>query len=102
EREFRGFGRVDHRDSETLAGYGPALAPPTETRTWFYQGPVGDEFGAWSESDFSGEYWTGDAPVFSRPAPLTTWLNALPRRARRDALRAMRAKVLRSEVYVLD
>lgn len=61
EREFRGFGRVDHRDTETFESYHSAglhqnqpfleiksehFSPPTETRTWFHQGPVGDEFGS--------------------------------------------------------
>src|SRR5262249_24613479 len=54
EREFRGFGRVDERDSEafeSLNAGGPgadrafnqlaaaAFSPPLETRTWFHQGP---------------------------------------------------------------
>ena len=48
ERQFRGFGRVDHRDSEAF-GASPDVpaehfSPPTETRTWFHQGAIGDRF----------------------------------------------------------
>src|SRR5205807_1753885 len=56
EREFRGFGRVDQRDTEIFDEYHAsdlhpdrpfepvkpaAFSPPTETRIWFHQGPVG-------------------------------------------------------------
>jgi hypothetical protein len=102
EREFRGFGRVDQRDSEELkdfhgAGLHPpdrpfnavpvqAFSPPTETRTWFHQGPIGEEFGDWYETDFSAEFWPGDPQQLSRPPPMTAFLKTLPRRAKRDAL----------------
>lgn len=52
--------------------------------------------------DFSGEYWPGDPAVLSRPAAMTAALHALPRRRKRDALRAMRGSVLRTERYALD
>jgi RHS repeat-associated protein len=118
EREFRGFGRVDQRDSEAFDDYHTAglhpperafqdvpatgFSPPTETRTWFHQGPVGDEFGGWTEQDLSAEYWNGNPPAIFRPAAQTAFLDGLPRRARRDALRALRGRVLRSELYALD
>lgn len=117
EREFRGFGRVDQRDSEVFTDFhGSGLhaeqafetvateqfSPPLETRTWFHQGPVGDEFGEWEELDFSGEYWPDDPSVLSRPQAMTELLKALPRREKRDALRALRGSVLRTELYALD
>jgi RHS repeat-associated protein len=117
EREFRGFGRVDQRDTEVFedfhaSGLHPgrafesvpahAFSPPTETRTWFHQGPVGDEFGEWAEPDFALEFWPGDPPAFARPAPMTEWLKAQPRRVKRDALRTLRGSILRSELYALD
>ncbi|MGR9046817.1 MAG: toxin TcdB middle/N-terminal domain-containing protein, partial [Gammaproteobacteria bacterium] len=117
EREFRGFGRVDQRDSEVFADFhgnglhgerafeavaAERFSPPLETRTWFHQGPVGDEFGDWEELDFSGEYWPGDPPVLSRPQAMSELLEALPRRRKRDALRALRGSVLRTELYALD
>ncbi|UZR27237.1 SpvB/TcaC N-terminal domain-containing protein [Methylococcus mesophilus] len=117
EREFRGFGRVDRRDSEVFADFhgsglhgGQAFetvaasrfSPPLETRTWFHQGPVGDEFGDWTELDFSAEYWPEDPPALGRPQAMTEALNTLPRRRKRDALRALRGSVLRTELYALD
>jgi len=119
EREFRGFGRVDQRDSEAFDEYhGLGLdragrtftsvearffAPPTETRSWFCLGPVGEEFGDWSEVDYSHEFWSGDAPSLARPADVIAALDSLPnRRARRDALRTLRGRVLRTELYARD
>jgi RHS repeat-associated protein len=112
EREFRGFGRVDQRDSESFAAWhaaagAPAIepehfSPPTETRTWFHQGPQGDAFGAWHEADHTAEFWAEDPPVLSRPAAVEELLARLPRRSRRDALRALRGRVLRGETYALD
>ncbi|WP_460223211.1 toxin TcdB middle/N-terminal domain-containing protein [Paraburkholderia terrae] len=117
EREFRGFGRVDQLDTELFgdfhaAGLHPdrpfeavkieAFSPPTETRTWFHQGPIGDEFGDWNEADFSGEFWADDPQMLSRPASMAELLKALPRRVKRDALRALRGTILRTELYALD
>jgi RHS repeat-associated protein len=118
EREFRGFGRVDQRDTEVFADFhaaglhpeerafaqvrSGAFSPPTETRTWFHQGPVGDEFGDWEETDFGDEFWPEDPQVFSRPPAMTAFLNGLPRRAKRDALRTLRGHILRTELYALD
>jgi RHS repeat-associated protein len=117
EREFRGFGRVDQRDTEVFAQFNAKglhvdraftqveagmFAPPLETRTWFHQGPIGDEFGDWREVDYSGEYWSGDPQVLIRPQSMVEMLKALPRRARRDALRTLRGSILRTELYALD
>jgi hypothetical protein len=117
EREFRGFGRVDQRDTEVFEEYhAPGLHPenhfeavdtemfssPLETRTWFHQGPIGDEFGDWEETDFSNEFWAADPNVLTRPYEMVAFLKNIPRRARRDALRAMRGRILRTELYALD
>jgi RHS repeat-associated protein len=117
EREFRGFGRVDQRDTEVFEEYhAPGLhpenhfetvdtemfSPPLETRTWFHQGPIGDEFGGWEETDFSNEFWAEDPNVLTRPSEMVEFLKNMPRRARRDALRAMRGRILRTELYALD
>jgi RHS repeat-associated protein len=76
--------------------------PPTETRNWFHLGPVGDEFGEWAEVYFEDEYWSGDPSVLKRPQEVRDLLRTLPRRAKRDALRAMRGSQLRTELYALD
>ena len=118
EREFRGFGRVDQRDTEVFERYnapgrhgdGQAFepvarqmfSPPTETRTWFHQGAIDGEDGDWTEADYGPEYWPGDPPALARPSALDDLLRSLPRSDRRDALRALRGSVLRTELYALD
>jgi hypothetical protein len=42
------------------------FSPPTETRTRFHRGPVGDEFGDLQEIDFTNDFWAaihGCSPV---------------------------------------
>jgi hypothetical protein len=123
EREFRGFGRVDHRDAEEFSGSASVppqyFSPPTETRTWFHQGAIGDRFDGWMESDsrpsvprqkrFIDEYykepWPGSRPqarVLSRPSAMNDFIGGLPPSVRRDAFRSMRGRVLRTELYALD
>lgn len=119
EREFRGFGRVDQRDTEVFKDYHASglhserpfeavstqsFSPPTETRIWFHQGPVGEEFGEWAEADYSGEYFPDDPQRLERPGDFATFLEdaAIPRRVKRDAVRALRGSILRTELYALD
>lgn len=117
EREFRGFGRVDQRDSETFQHYHaenllPGISfeavqtehfsPPLETRSWFHQGPIGGEFGEWKETDFSHEFWQVDPNMLERSTPMKSFLINLPRRSKRDALRTLRGRLLRTELYALD
>lgn len=104
EREFRGFARVDQLDGERFPTEEGEIqfSPPTETRTWFHQGPVGDSDSDWVELDLSNEYWSGDPSTIPRSAPSMTLLAGLPRRRRRDAVRALRGSVLRTELYARD
>ncbi|MGE3289369.1 MAG: SpvB/TcaC N-terminal domain-containing protein [Dehalococcoidia bacterium] len=96
EREFRGFGRVDQRDTEVIEG--EFFSPPIETRTWFHQGALGDRFDGPREADYVGEYWRGDPPAL----PATALPTDVTAAQRRDALRGMRGRVLRTELYALD
>ena len=67
EREFRGFGRVDQRDTEVFDNPTGSYSPPTETRTWFHLGPVdGTQFGDWQEANFSNEFWPGDSQMLEK------------------------------------
>ena len=110
DREFRGFGRVDQRDTETLGdgtigtftGPDGTLSPPVESRTWFHQGPIREDGEEVRESDFAAEYWPGDPQVLERPPEMLALLKRLPRRARADALRSLRGIMLRTELYALD
>src|SRR5690554_304025 len=126
EREFRGFARVDTVDTESFERFNfneklkvkneeleePLInnllnsteyySPPVMTKSWFYPGPVGEDFTRWHEVDFTDEYWAGDENVLERTQEMKALLASLPRRARRDALRTMRGTLLRSETYGLD
>lgn len=118
EREFRGFGMVEHLDTQVFHLYNRLdpdevrsvfkeaervhFSPPTLTKTWFHLGPVGDEFGEWEEVDYSCEFWGGDPQVLDRPKSMADFLKGLPRRAKRDAFRALRSSILRTELYALD
>lgn len=102
EREFRGFGRVDRYDAEEFStaevGGGATVpySPPVLTRTWYHLGPVHDPDIGWTVPDFSGEFWSGDR-LPAAPEP-----GGLAERAGRDAVRALRGRPLRSEMYGLD
>jgi RHS repeat-associated protein len=123
EREFHGFGRVDTRDTESFADHNASglhgdrsftpvpersFSPPVERRTWFHPGAVEDGAGGWGENDLSGEYWAEPWPgapgaaLLPRPAWVAGLLAGLPPRDRRDALRALRGRVIRTELYARD
>lgn len=119
EREFRGFGMVEQFDTESFANYNASglhsadtlfaaidlkyFSAPTLTKTWFHQGPVGEESGEWEEQDYTGEYWSGDPQLLKHTEAVNTFLHTLPqRRIKRDALRTLRGSMLRSELYALD
>ncbi len=131
EREFRGFGRVDQFDTETFQRYNEeglhgaeefeavsetSFSPPLHTKSWFYLGPVGSEYGDWKIPDFSKEYFVDpdlsgddlaayldrDIDSFKIQDNLNSYLSSMPRRARRDAHRALRGSSLRTELFALD
>ncbi len=129
EREFRGFGMVEQRDTESFDDYNSAglhgdpgafhkveqqFSPPTLAKTWFHQGPVGEEFGDWAETDYTHEYWQQDPQLLGHTDAVNAFLRgyndrgpgAMPspgnRRIKRDALRTLRGSILRSELYALD
>lgn len=115
EREFRGFGRVDRFDTETgdvgaavddaLRAVEPAhLSPPTCTRSWFHLGPVeADTDDGWAELDLTAEHWVGDPALLGHIDGVSAFLAGLPdRQSRRDALRALRGRLLRTELFALD
>lgn len=99
EREFRGFGRVDQLDAETFTGGDRAVSPPTLLRTWFHQGAVDGDDGAWRELDYRPEQWTGPG---RDPLALADLLAGAGAPGSRDAARSLRGSVLRSELYALD
>ncbi|MFK4067209.1 SpvB/TcaC N-terminal domain-containing protein [Streptomyces sp. NPDC029674] len=109
EREFRGFARVDRLDTETFTQASlphereEHFSPPTLTKSWFHPGPVAAaEASEWTEADLRHEYFGGDAPMLPRPPGQSAFLASLPRAARRSALRALRGRLQRTELYALD
>lgn len=127
EREFRGFAQVDALDTETFERFNAEglfnattsavqgtseidftgvssefYTPPVLTKSWFYPGPIGQDYSRWKEPDFSDQYWQGDHNLLDRTQQTKTLLASLPRSARRDALRTFRGTLLRSEVYAQD
>ena len=123
ERKFRGFGRVEQFGTESFETYDSVglhgadvlfakidrqyFSQPTLTKTWFHQGPVGDEFGDWQELDWSDEYWSGDPNMLRHTELVNQFLTHWPstpdgRRVKRDALRSLRGSILRTELYALD
>jgi RHS repeat-associated protein len=122
EREFRGFGMVDQRDTEehhddTLfpdveTGNEDAASfnPPVLTRTWFHTGAF-LEAGAVSKQ-YAHEYWVepalrGDDPadVVAREAlfvPDSVLDPNLSGEEMREAYRALKGSPLRIEVYAED
>jgi len=111
EREFRGFACVEQEDTETFdEQHGgldrTAFAPPVLTRTWYHLGPVavtgGPDGGGWTALELAAEHWPGDPSLLDASAGVSTALRDLTGPERRDAMRAMRGRVLRAEVYARD
>lgn len=112
EREFRGFGLVEQRDTEEI-GTVPAISaftpdtnwdkasfvPPVVTKTWFHTGAYLEQERL--EAYFKrGEYYQGDPmAVFLPDTVLPTNLSA---QEEREACRALKGAVLRQEIYAFD
>jgi RHS repeat-associated protein len=80
----------------------PVDSPPTRTITWFHLGPVGPASGDWTDSGaLTADYWPGDPPL--QPYLDQT---AIPGAAHtpqgREALRGLRGRILRTELYADD
>ena len=80
----------------------PADSPPARTVTWFHLGPVGPATGDWTDSgELTGDYWPSDPPL--QPYLDQT---AIPGEAHspqvREALRGLRGRILRTELYADD
>ncbi|MGW0875341.1 SpvB/TcaC N-terminal domain-containing protein [Streptomyces sp. NPDC002740] len=90
EREFRGFAFVEHRDALSYeAAGGRAYEPPAVTRRWQHTGNP-------TAVRFADRYWNGGAgPLL----PDTVLPGGLTAEEEREAVRALRGRVLREEVY---
>jgi RHS repeat-associated protein len=124
EREFRGFGMVEHWDTEALealtgAGDAPESSnaataselPPVHTKSWFHTGAsvagthVSDFFASGRDSH-EGEYYREpgrtDAEARALELPDTVLPGGLTDDEEREACRALKGSLLREEVYALD
>ncbi len=110
EKEFRGFGRVDQKDAETVEHFvrqSGGMAnnaveaglhqPPVLTRTWFHTGAAMANDG---QAEFD-DYFTTPAAGENWP-PQTTLPSGLSPHGRQEALRACKGTLVRKEVYALD
>jgi len=120
EREFRGFGMVEQWDTEEHRGDTDfpeaedtnwdvtSWMPPLHTKTWFHTGAL-IEASAVSQQ-YQHEYWVepalrGDAQVDKRSAMSildSVFSDSLSGAEIREAYRALRGMVLRTEVYADD
>ena len=102
EREFRGFGRVERQDAETLSVDAESTdVSPILTKTWYHTG-------AWQQTaslfkQYEREYFPGDDRTAKMFEPKFDWGENEPSAEEvRQANMALKATVLRSEVYGLD
>lgn len=111
DREFRGFGMVEQWDSEHLSALtdgDPAAAalesiphiPPVYTRSWFHTGAYLDR-GRISRL-FETEYFRGATAQAEALLDDTVLPLGLDPDEEREACRALKGAMLRSEVYALD
>ncbi len=105
EREFRGFGMVEQRDTESFSDFEGASngdlahhAAPVVTKTWLHTGAWPD--GSALEDAFASEY--ADLGSGAHTPRKNVLPEGLPPSQRRDAARALRGKPLRVEVYADD
>ena len=97
EREFRGFAMVEQADAEVIPGAEHAL-PPVRTRSWYHTGAYVD--GADLTTALAAEFWAGDAAAPQLAGP--DLADEITPAQVREALRALRRRALRTEIYADD
>ncbi|MGH9871286.1 MAG: SpvB/TcaC N-terminal domain-containing protein [Pyrinomonadaceae bacterium] len=125
EREFRGFGMMEQRDTEEFAALNASHefpvgtnidesshVPPVLTRTWFHTGVylgrdhVSDFFAGLLDKTDVGEYYREPGLTDAQARQLlledTELPNGLSVEEEREACRALKGSMLRQEVYALD
>lgn len=104
EREFRGFGRVDRQDTETIRDFSNThnsyQAPPSLSKTWYH-------IGAYLQTTdlltcYQREFWQGDLQAYALPATVFNFTSTPSTEDQRLAYLALYGTVLREEVYGLD
>jgi RHS repeat-associated protein len=112
EREFRGFGMVEQRDTESFSRFSgagdlppPANAtdpelhlPPVVIKTWFHNGALNDA--SRITKAYAHEYYAGDPEAALLPD--TVLPRDLSAENLREACRALKGQILRQETYAED
>ncbi len=125
EREFRGFGMVEQRDTEEFAALSATQGfpvgtnieetshiPPVLTRTWFHTGVfigrnhISDFFAGMLNQNDAGEYYREPGQTDAQAKELLLDDTVLPAgltiEEEREACRALKGSMLRQEIYALD
>jgi insecticidal toxin complex protein TccC len=108
EREFRGFGMVEHADVETAHLYAatkPAadgsFVEPGVVKTWYHTGVFSREQPL--AAAYRGEYFAGDPRPYPMPPMVFDWQGQpIDPETERQAHVALSGRVLRQEQYGLD
>ena len=112
EREFRGFGYVEQRDTESFSKYsGTGLfteqprieddefhLPPVITKTWFHTGAWIDQ--GRISTQYASEYFSADAQAVVLPDTVLPAVATVDEE--REACRALKGSILRQEVFAED
>lgn len=104
EQEFRGFGRVDMQDTETIDDFSTDSAyhsPPSFSKTWYHTSAYEQEQDLLEE--YKKEYWQGDRKTYPMPGTDFQMLPGTPDpKTVRLAHVALFGTVMRHEVYGKD
>lgn len=117
EREFRGFGLVEQRDTQSFADYlgaglFPALptgvdkelyVPPVRTKTWFHTGAFlsPENISQHFVHEYYGQHPSEDPhAVLLEDSPLPE--GPLTAKEEEEALRSLKGRMLRQEIYADD
>ncbi|GAB7088929.1 SpvB/TcaC N-terminal domain-containing protein [Marinifilum fragile] len=98
EREFRGFGMVEQWDTEDLVDSTDGYQDPVYTKSWFHNGIYKNREAI--SSQFAQEYFKGDSQAWTLPDSVLP--SGLSHEEEREACRALRGQLLRSEIYAKD
>jgi len=100
EREFRGFGLVVSQDTETFEdGASDLVRDPVQTKIWFHTGSWTDHSNF--STQYQTEYWSGDSSAPDVEDTVLPSGDYAPQELR-EAVRALRGRPLRVEVFGLD
>ncbi|MFK0731930.1 MAG: toxin TcdB middle/C-terminal domain-containing protein, partial [Gloeotrichia echinulata HAB0833] len=101
EREFRGFGRVERQDAETLMIDAKSTdVPPVLTKTWYHTGYWQENFSL--PQLYAKEYFSGDPQAALSLESTFYEVEKYTDEEIREAHVALKGTVLRTEVYGCD